>query len=195
ERITGGFKIVSGLFTRKELFARDQKIQSITWSDNLLKRIPGFFDIKIVQAGAAKVDNNQKITIPGASANIVKDIIYKIFKFSIPDKRRANSVHIAYFTRYMIIISILMIPAGVWLWYFHMYSEALFLLGLYILIVGIRYAKYKKTAYYVDEFLCMLWGGAFGQKNAVFPMHKIQGISWSQSPFQRKKGLVTLRFY
>ena len=47
----------------------------------------------------------------------------------------------------------------------------------------------------MDDNLCVVWGGAFGEKNSIFPLHKIQGLAWNQSPFQRRMGLVTLRFY
>lgn len=195
ERVRGGFKIVSGLLTRKEILARDQKIQMISWSDNLLKKLLGFFDIKIVQAGSVKVESSQKITIPGAKNQIVKEVIQKIFKFSIPDKDNAHPIDIAYFARYWIITSILFLPTVTTLIYFDKYFEAVFVAGFYLFLVGIRYAKFKKTYYFTNEELCMLWGGAFGEKNAIFPMYKIQGVSWHQSPYQRRRGLVTLTFY
>ena len=47
----------------------------------------------------------------------------------------------------------------------------------------------------MDDHMCVVWGGAFGEKNSIFPLEKIQGLAWHQSPFQRKRGLGTLRFY
>ena len=38
-RFDNGFKIVSGIFTKKEVSAQDHKIQFISWSDNLLRKM------------------------------------------------------------------------------------------------------------------------------------------------------------
>ena len=38
-RFDNGFKIVSGIFTKKEVSAQDHKIQFISWSDNLLRKL------------------------------------------------------------------------------------------------------------------------------------------------------------
>lgn len=61
-RSSRGFKIVSGLFTKREVSALDHKIQHISWSDNLLKRWIGFKDLSLNQASSTEI-NAKKISV------------------------------------------------------------------------------------------------------------------------------------
>lgn len=195
KRVKGGFHLESGLFTKKELSARERKIQLLSWSDNLLKQQLGIFDLKMVQAGVNAATNQQKIIIPGAKIEMIRQMVIQIFGFQLPDSKEAKRVHISFFLRYAfgVFIASGALFTVFWILNYRIYAFTSFILFLGLILI--RYLKFLKKRYQVDERSCVVWGGAFGEKNSIFPLNKIQGLAWHQSPFQRRKGLVTLRFY
>lgn len=194
-RASQGFRLISGFFTRKETSAFDHKIQQIGWSDNLLKRKLGFFDVRLHQASSHAMENREKILIPGMNQQKIDQLSSVIFGVLPGDKSKSKPVHKTYFQRF---ITLLFIPfsavLGVMLW-IQRYEFALVLTLFFILSVWMRYLRFRKTRYQVHDGCVTIWGGAFGEKNVVFPLFKLQGIQWNQNPFQRKRGLVTLEFF
>ena len=59
------FQLNQGLLTRKEVAAVDRKIQYISWGQNILQRILGFYQLSFQQAGAnavkQRIKNNSKV--------------------------------------------------------------------------------------------------------------------------------------
>ena len=78
-RSTRGFKIVSGLFTKREVSALDHKIQHISWSDNLLKRWIGFKDLSLNQASSTELNARQNIRIPGCNKFHINEVVSSLF--------------------------------------------------------------------------------------------------------------------
>ncbi|MEM9992208.1 MAG: PH domain-containing protein, partial [Bacteroidota bacterium] len=58
------YRMEAGLFTRREVSALDHKIQVIQWSDNLLKRLLGYFDVYMKQASSQVVAISRSIAVP-----------------------------------------------------------------------------------------------------------------------------------
>ena len=60
-----GFKVISGLFTKREASANFNKIQLIRWQDSILKRLFGIFQLGLFQASSTTVNTRQAISVPG----------------------------------------------------------------------------------------------------------------------------------
>ncbi len=192
-RILDGFKLEQGLFNTVTVSALDHKIQTMTWSDTLIQKLVGIFEIKLKQAVASSGKKTKaSIIIPGASKQHVDQVLAYIFPKGKIESIKMKKVHISYRNRKLFfycvlpaIAIVLSIFAGEWR---AMVIALLFLLFLPIYVIF----NFQKLGYGYNSELIRLKGGAFGEKNIVTFIHKLQSIKSTQSPFQRKRGLVSL---
>ncbi|MBK8622643.1 MAG: PH domain-containing protein [Saprospiraceae bacterium] len=194
-RVSQGFHMVAGLFTKKETSALDQKIQMISWSDNLLKRQLGYYDVRLHQAASHEMNRRQNPLIPGMNTTKIEDLCRTIFKVRIPSKSDGKNIQPAYFRRYFVILSILFVGVVITLLWLQIYFPLVVLTVFYSISVLSRYLQYKKKNYKIKEDSIVIRGGAFGEKNVIFPVFKIQGIEISQSPYQRRQNLADVAFH
>jgi putative membrane protein len=194
-RSAHGFKVVSGLFTKKEVSALDHKIQYIAWSDNLLKRLIGFKDLSLYQASSTELKTKQNIKIPGCQSFHINNVVSTLFGKTDFEQFTLTGVDRRYFTRFALIIGIIIIIAVTGIIY---YSEPInaipvTLIGIYIIIS--RYIAYKKKALGYNEHLIYIRGGTFGDKAEILPMYKIQALELHQTPYQTRNQLCSLTLY
>lgn len=194
-RVSQGFHMVAGLFTKKETSALDQKIQMISWSDNLLKRQLSYYDVRLHQAASHEMNKRQNPLIPGMNTTKTEDLCRTIFKVHLPPKSSGKKIQPAYFRRFFVILTVIYsIVLFILLW-LQIYFPLLVLTVFYGVSVLSRYLQYKKKNYTIKEDTIVIRGGAFGEKNVIFPVIKIQGIEISQSPYQRRKNLADIAFH
>ncbi|HMU02774.1 MAG TPA: PH domain-containing protein, partial [Saprospiraceae bacterium] len=105
-RSRSGFKIISGLFTKKEISALDHKIQHISWSDNLLKRLAGFKNIYLNQASSAELTSKQNINIPGCNMSHITEVVRTLFGTVDFESFEMHKIDKRYFYRFTVIIGI-----------------------------------------------------------------------------------------
>lgn len=192
-RIERGFKIEQGLFNTVTVSALDHKIQTMSWSDSLLKKWVGIYDIKLTQAKAEhSKDTKESIVIPGASKSHVSRVLSYLFPKEEIDEINMKKVHISYRNRQMVFMAIL--PALLLIVCIVLKDWQASSIALLLLIALPYYVvlKYKRIAYGYNDELIKLKGGAFGEKNTITAIYKLQSIAKKQSPFQRKRGLATL---
>jgi putative membrane protein len=192
ERLSNGFRIKKGLFNYVTLSALDHKIQKIGWSDTWLKKKIGIYDIRLKQASIEKVESKESIIIPGANLNHIHSVIGHLYPDFHEEAISYSAVNNAYLKRriffsllFTFIFSILSIVFDS--------GEALlfFIFSMFMLPLYFTY-KYKKLKYGFCKNYLRLKGGIFGDSNVVMPIFKIQGMEKSQSPYQRKRNLVSL---
>jgi putative membrane protein len=192
-RIASGFKIEQGLFNTVTVSALDHKIQSMSWSDSLLKKLIGIYDIKLTQAKAEhNKDTKESIVIPGASKSHVSRVVSYLFPKENIDEINMKKIHVSYRNRQMFFMGIL--PAVLLIVCIFLKDWQASLIAILFLIALPYYVvlKYKKIAFGYNDELIKLKGGAFGEKNTITSIYKLQAISKTQSPFQRKRSLATL---
>ncbi|MEZ4909841.1 MAG: PH domain-containing protein [Saprospiraceae bacterium] len=191
-----GFKIVRGFFTQTEVSAMDHKIQYIAWNDNLLKRILKIFDLTLFQATSAELDIKKQISVLGCTNHQIQDVSHALYKYSIGKPLyQFEKIQPQYFIRFSIIISILGCLIFIGLSYVQSYQIAMVVALLVLYLVGSRYLRFKKFGYRSDGNILHIKGGLFGNKNIVLPIFKIQSVSISQSPYQRRKHLADLHIF
>ncbi|MFZ1751305.1 MAG: PH domain-containing protein [Saprospiraceae bacterium] len=190
-----GFKVVSGLFTRREVSAIDHKIQFISWSDNLLKRLVGYKDLALHQASSSALKIKQNITIPGCEQLHIDQVVTTLFGDNDLDQMQQRPVDVRYFKRFALIVSVLLliiITMGIW---YEEYVKSLAVILFGLLLIIRRYLSYRKKAYRFDDQLLHIRGGIFGEKEEVMPMFKIQAVELHQSPYQTRHHLCSLSIY
>jgi putative membrane protein len=192
-RIASGFKIEQGLFNTVTVSALDHKIQSMSWSDSLLKKMIGIYDIKLTQAKAEhNKDTKESIVIPGASKSHVSRVLAYLFPNENTDEINMKKIHVSYRNRQMVIMGILPAVLLIVCIFLKDWQASFIALALLLALPYYVVLKFKKIAYGYNDELIKLKGGAFGEKNTITSIYKLQAITKTQSPFQRKRGLATL---
>jgi len=69
----------------------------------------------------------------------------------------------------------------------------MYLIGFYLLGLISSYLKYKKKEYGISKNILGVKGGTFGNWTAAMEQYKIQSISVLSTPFQRRRGIASLK--
>lgn len=194
-RSTRGFKIISGLFTKKEISAFDHKIQHISWSDNLLKRLAGFKNLYLNQASSAELTSKQNINIPGCSMSHITEVVRTLFGNVDFESFEMHMIDKRYFYRFTIIISIFFVLLSGLAYFLDQSDKLIYVLLIVLYLIGFRYIGYKKKKYGHNGELLYIKGGVFGEKEEVLPIFKIQAIELHQSPYQHRNQLCSISLY
>lgn len=193
-RLDNGFKIKGGLFTQRVVSAMDNKIQLISWSDNPLKKLIGIKDLYLKQASSVATSLKKSIKVPGISLNHIEEVFHALYG-NQSEIENYKPVHPSYFFRVMMYLTLFVVPIIAVLIYFKVWTFLTIVLLVYTFIVVSRYLKYKKLRYGDNGEIIIIKGGAFGDKSSILPIYKIQGVTKSQSPYQRRKNLTSLLIY
>jgi putative membrane protein len=192
-RINDGFKIISGLFNRKQVSARDSKIQMIKWADNPLKRLMGIFDVSLSQASSIEVSRRNSLNIPGCSKSNIE--VIKKYYFREREWSELNIFNISqkiiyfrsfYYGFFPAIASILIFYKIGYLNYWWISIGWMF----FILISNI--VRQRKWRISVNEQILYVQHGLFGNFHRVLKLYKIQNISLKQTIYQRRNKLADI---
>lgn len=193
-RVRDGFVYRAGLFTTQQVTLKDHKIQTISWSNNLLKSAFGIYDVYMRHASSQEVQKKKSLRIPGCSQNHIDEILTYLYHPHLGFHYKYH-VHKYYLTRFLIyVLPIVVLLVGVFL-YMEMYTQLIVLSILAIVIILQRYLKTKKLSVEISDEILKVAHGSFAEKHTMLPIFKIQGITASQSPYQRRKHLSSLTIY
>ncbi|HMR89111.1 MAG TPA: PH domain-containing protein [Saprospiraceae bacterium] len=194
-RSRSGFKIISGLFTKKEISALDHKIQHISWSDNLLKRLAGFKNLYLNQASSAELTSKQNINIPGCNISHITEVVRTLFGTVDFESFEMHKIDKRYFYRFTVIIGIVFALLSGLAYFLDQTDKIVYGLLVVLYLIGFRYVGYRKKTFGHDGELLYIKGGVFGDKAEVLPIFKIQAIELHQSPYQFKNQLCSISLY
>lgn len=192
-----GFIIVSGLLNKKERAAKDDKIQLVKWSQNLLQRLSGIYEILMKQASSQEVGELKSFKVVGLSESNVFDTQAYVFKerYSELYKLPMHGIDKYYFIRRLFLWSYLFVPALILLGVFGKWILAMYVLALYVLAIWGSYLAFGKKKYGLGNEMLRIDGGTFGRKSTAMPLFKVQNISLTETPFQRRRKLSSLVIY
>ncbi|MEM6801536.1 MAG: PH domain-containing protein [Bacteroidota bacterium] len=191
-----GFKIVAGLFNRKEQAAPFQKIQFMQWTVNPLQKRMDFRTIRLYQASSLAVAKAKALPIPGSSLSNLEAILTHIFPEH--DRQGYQIEHISPKIIGRRVLYFGGIPALLLL------LQAIFSgsIGLYVLaalwipfiwLMARRY--YERYEIYMNEKLMEIHSGLFGRKYTLLRLFKVQAVELVQSPYQRRKELANMELH
>jgi len=185
-----GFKVINGLFNRKEVAALDTKIQILSWKQNLIQRWLGYHDLMLKQASSAQLSTKKSIVVPGVNT----DDIEKVKNLLFPERDEGSveyyGVSSYYLWRPILIISLISIPLTIFLIFQQAYPTLL-ILGLFYFGFLIRRRKrFNKTFFGLNDQGMFVRGGIFGHSRWMTLHHKIQSTEIKQTPFQHRKALA-----
>jgi len=191
-RVGNKYKLEKGLFTRRETSAVDQKIQIVEWSNNPLKKIFNYFDVRLKQASSVQVRTSQSIVIPGCHPEHVDYLKSNWLGELDDDNLDPQGISIHYFIRklmYRLLFAILVCVAV------YTYYPAFILLPILLIPYQIIYSwlSFKKKSFALNDDVLYVGGGIFGDRHALMPLYKIQSVSIHQSPYQSRRDLSTVK--
>jgi len=195
QRTNSGFKIISGLFNRREVAARDTKIQIMNWSQNLLQKIINIYEINLKQASSVQLKSKKSITVPGAYMEQIRDVQKYLFKRKELNNLVFNEVSPHYFYRkalYLILVFILILVLLVFL---DKLPHLIWISPIFILWMLSAYLSYRKKKYAVNNFVLQTNGGVYGHGHSLMKLYKVQSVKIKRNLYQRRRGLSTVIVY
>ncbi len=194
-RIGNGFRVTSGLFTRRNVAALDNKIQMLSFSDNPLMKLLGYKNLLLKQASSVELTSKKSIKIPGCLQDQINEVTNTLYGKSNQEGIQYYPVDLRYFIRsaiYITLFCMLIVIPGIFLNQLWTIVLGTFLLAYLILIT---YLNYRKTKYGFNEKMIVVKGGTFGDKTTMFPLYKLQSVALKQNIYQRRRDLATVVLY
>lgn len=190
------FKMVAGLFNRKEKAALDNKIQILRWSSNPIKRLFGIHDVKLNQAKSADaINSSSMITIPGCYDHHIDYL-----KNTWLGEHTVNNLDLTGVSKLYLFRRILfrMLFCGLLIGIMYYLDKPLWMTLAIFLIPYFLYTSwlgYKKTGFGVNNYNLFVSKGVFDDSYALIPLHKIQSVKLKQTPYQVRKNLCNVLIY
>ena len=190
-----GFKVISGLFNRREQSAAMEKIQMIQWTTNPLKQLFKMYDLRLLQASAARIMKKQSFYVPGCYAPQVQavreaympgeaNLFFEVHRIS---RRLMNKQVLLYGLLPLLLLALSAFAKGNNFSFFY-------LLWFPIVVFG-SWIYYKRYRYMLSEKGLRLQRGVFVTKHTLLKYYKIQGLQIRQSIFQQRNAHADLKIY
>lgn len=187
------FEINQGLFTKKSILLKTQKVQNIIVSTNPLKRLIGISYVTFKQAVSGRVNKktDKTIKIVGCKKNqvaIIKNTLFKDDDLDTAEKKYPAS----YYKKRVYLFSFLFFSvAYISLLYFYWNKLILASLLVTIPIVLLLIHKKLKKRFYktTDEFL-MVGNGLLETHFTYLEFFKVQNIKMKQTYFQERSNVA-----
>ncbi len=190
-----GLKKRYGLFEKHEQSTTIGKIQSISWGDNLIKKLFGLFAFRMFPSTSGTGQKKSAIKVIGCYQQHVDVFIKKIFgNLSLVDftHHRMDSVYIIRTTLFFGILPAIALAAFGYLQYGLL---SLFALIWVPIVAFAAYVYHRKWQLFLSDEFIKIDYGLFSHQHRMLAIYKIQAIEMVQSPFQRRKGLATINLY
>lgn len=189
-RTDNKYRLVSGLLTRKEISATDQKIQVMEWSHNALMKLVGFNNIRLKQASSIAVNDKKSISIPGCQIEQVQLVKQNWIGHNIDTEIDTVSVSIHFFYRRLLFSVLLAIGISALMYLTPYFWSSLLLIPFMALI---SYLSYKKRSFGITDEILLIKGGVFGRNAALMPLHKVQSVSLRRTPYEWRRDLASVQ--
>jgi len=190
-----GFSIQHGLINTKEKLVPFRKIQYISWKATWLREKLGIFLLHFHAAGTDEMKERLEVKVPATQKKFITEILNDYHGLLPVSELTPLRIENAYITRRILIRGVLpsLLLFGV-LWFFISWNACwFFLLIPYAALAGWLFRR-KFRLWIIPEAL-QIKKGVFGTEKAILSWNKIQAIHFSQSFYQRRKKLATLKLF
>jgi len=195
QRTDSGFKIIAGLFNRREVAARDTKIQIMNWSQNLLQKFIKLYEINLKQASSVQVKSKKSIIVPGTYMQQVDDVQKYLFRKKELQGLEFNGVSIHFFYRKALYLSLAFLVIAALVVLIGKPYALIFVIPVFLLWILSSYLAYKKKKYAVNAFVLQTNGGVYGHGHSLMKLFKVQSVKIKRNLYQRRRGLSTVIVY
>lgn len=190
------FEINQGLFTKKSIVLKKQKVQNITISTNPLKRLIGVSFITFKQAVSGKLNNKKKdklIRIVGCKKHQIETIKLSLFNFSKVENSAINFSDDYYKRRIFMFSFLFLTVLYTSLYFIFSHIEIFYSLLLIIPIaVFLILKKVKKRFYKISEDMLLVGRGLLETHLIYLELFKVQNIEMKQTIFQKRSKVADI---
>lgn len=183
-----GYRLVHGIFQRKERSAQRSKIQFLVWSTQPLQQIFGMFRARLHLAGDES-SRRSTIRLIGAYQQHIIALRESLFPGRDPATLSLQGIHPkAAFRRFLFrgIIPALALAGLLWGW-----ASFLALIWLAIqLPLARRYQR--RWRWGIDDEVIYTRTHVIAQNHKMLSLYKVQAVSINQGWYHRRHGLATL---
>ena len=195
-RTSDGFRIETGLINRRQVAAKDHKIQIVSWADNPLKRLLGLYDVSLKQAASVQVRQQASIIIPGCHPANLKRIREHYFDIVEWKDLQQFGISPKFIDRRMLYLGMLpLIPALGAVHSFFGWIWALPLLLWLPLVYWLSRTAHRKWRISFNDHLILVEHGLFGHYHKSFRLYKIQNVTLEQPFYHRLRKLANLSLH
>ena len=190
-----GFKLIAGLFNRKEQSAAHRKVQIVRWFTDPLKKIFGLYTVGLYQASSQEVSTKKSITIPGCYEEQLEEIVSTNFPKELRENYKEHKISPLIITRHVLYLGIIpaLIIAGLKGYMGEWDGLVSLLLIPFIWFLSRRYQQFWR--WWINEETLTTRSGIIGSKHTIIHLYKVQAARISQSPYQKRKSLATVNLY
>lgn len=194
----GRYHRTKGFFERQETSLPESKIQSLQisqpWPALLLKR----WHLTLKQVGFASQDNinagkQASFLVPSVTSDFYKGLVDRIFgatDWSTVTFRKISRLFIWKTLTYYFLLPAAAIAAIVTA---KSGAQGLYVLLLPVLTLPFVMLRHRRFGYWSNGATAILRRGFVGSRQTAFSFRKVQTVSMTQSPSQRRRKLATLR--
>ncbi|MDX1481487.1 MAG: PH domain-containing protein, partial [Woeseiaceae bacterium] len=194
------FRSIGGLFTRHVHSIRYAKIQSLVVTRNLVQRLFDAYKLSVRQAGSGNESAAKSFVVPLLTGSLLDEMTRESFGDEFPDADlRPDGRYAAVSPHYiranvvakgvlpaLLVLAATAPQAG---------PQALIVLAWIPLCFGIYWRSHRQIGVRLHAEGLTLRRGFIGVRVIAHLYRKVQRVTLSQSPFQRRHRLATLRLY
>lgn len=188
-----GLEISKGLFNKINLGLKPSRIQNTQLRTNSFKKLIGLYQVSFTQAMLNKKQRNN-FKIIGLSRDMAKELITRFYSELSKVNKKLKPEY--YFIIKHSLVNLVFI--GICNTIFYLTSWQMFWINIplvTIVILAIRY-KYKKAYFsFDDNYIIVGSGGLIETKTDFLELHKVQAVNISQTIFQKRRGLASMKIY
>lgn len=188
-----GLEISKGLFNKVKLGLKPSRIQTTQLKTNRFKRLIGLYHVSFTQAMLNK-KQKKNFTIIGLDKSKADNLIKRFYPQL--DNEAEQLKPSRYFILRHLMFQFLFI--GICNLIFSVIALQLFWLNiplLFFTFLSVKYT-YAKAYYTIDEnYLVVGSGGIIDTKTDHLELHKVQAIELSQTIFQKRRGVASIKVF
>jgi len=193
---TKGFKVIAGLFSKREQSANMQKIQMIRWSNNPLKKIFSLFDLRLLQASSSKINRKQAFYIPGIYDEQLRTVRAVYFPNEQAIAFETHGISKRIIRKRIWLYGILPMIPGFFFANVINQGPISILWWLWLpFIIWTSYIYHRNWRYHISEEGIRTTKGIFSRSHTLLKWTKLQGAKTQKSIFQARRGYTDLHFF
>lgn len=186
-----GYRLIHGIFQRKERSAQRKKIQYFSWSTQPLQKIFGMFRVRLHLAGDES-SRRSTIRLVGAYGHHIRTLRESLFPGHDPADLSLQGIHSKAGYRRFLFLGI--IPAvGMALLAWGWLSLAALLWLLVQQPLARRYQRLWRWG--IDDEVIYTHQQIIAQSQKMLSLYKVQTVTINQGWYQRRHGLATLMLH
>lgn len=190
-----GIQVSEGLFTRREDVLKIKKIQFSVNVTNPIKQKLGIQTLKIRQAGSARTKSKKLVQLVGVKNEFIGLLNELFFHYQPSENTEEYKPARYYLFRMFVRTFVLLILINLVFWANQITILNWVLANSVILpfAIGMVLLKFKKTYFRFDGKVLMVGDGKISTITTTIEYFKTQNITFSQSIFQKRRGVATLK--